>query len=173
MVCYVTGQMFHLNVAHFELFEFFFSWPFWTLWPPKCRYFSFFRLPSVLCSLSRILGQKKRKFFHEFPLFYDLNLLSWYIHVCCWNVFIIFFSLKYSVGVSRSRIQWPSSISENATQLRCKYVIHVSNTSMMSDLGLFHDSFSRPRLPWTLKYGTTQSLKTPKMSHFSLKLMIT
>ena len=152
MVCYVTGQMFHLNVAHFELFEFFFSWPFWTLWPPKCRYFSFFRLPSVLCSLSRILGQKKRKFFHEFPLFYDLK--SWYIHVCCWNVFIIFFSLKYSVGVSRSRIQWPSSISENATQLRCKYVIHVSNTSMMSDLGLFHDSFSRPRLPWTLKYRT-------------------
>ena len=117
------------------------------------------------------LGRRRENSFHEFPLFYDLNLLSWYIHVCCWNVFIIFFSLKYSVGVSRSRIQWPSSISEKATQLRCKYVIHVSNTSMMSDLGLFHDSFSRPRLPWTLKYGTTQSLKTPKMSHFSLKLI--
>ena len=157
MVCYVTGQMFHLNVAHFELFEFFFSWPFWTLWPPKCRYFSFFRLPSVLCSLSRILGQK-RKFLSWIPVVLWLEVLI-YPRVCCWNVFIIFFSLKYSVGVSRSRIQWPSSISENATQLRCKYVIHVSNTSMMSDLGLFHDSFSRPRLPWTLKYGTTQSLK--------------
>ena len=67
LVCYVSGQMFHLNVAHFELFEFFFSWPFWTLWPPKCRYFSFFRLPSVLCSLSRILGQK-RKFLSWIPV---------------------------------------------------------------------------------------------------------
>ena len=115
LVCYVTGQMLYVPCWMLLMLNFFFfSWPFWTLWPPKCRYFSFFRLHLGYAHYQEFLGEEK--ILSWIPVV--LWLESWYIHVC-WNVFIIFFSLKCSVGVSRSRIQWPSSISENATQLRC------------------------------------------------------